>query len=135
MNRSRQQRPSGTPQGQPAASAEAGVGTVTWFMVLAGTAMASLFALVLGFIPPLAAAVNFLVVLSLWMWAKHHGLRPPTFASAARKVGGKLGAAAEQIPGSDFIYIALGGITPLIYLAALWWNNRSQRDRLKSNAA
>ncbi|KKW29032.1 MAG: hypothetical protein UY71_C0005G0001, partial [Parcubacteria group bacterium GW2011_GWB1_52_7] len=50
---------------------------------------------------------------------------------AALKAAGPGGQAAagavsiaDRAPGSDILYVALGGITPVIYLSALWYNNR-----------
>ena len=104
--------------------------TPNWLLALIAVGFVWLIGLLLDFIIPLITfIVNFLTVLALWMWAKSRNLNPPTFASAAKIAGGGSGKAAEKIaaliPGSDLLYILSSGtISPIIYLAALWWNNR-----------
>lgn len=97
-----------------------------WALLFAAAGLVWLLGLLLDLLIPLVTfIVNYLVVLGLWMWAKAKGLKPPTFASAAGGVVGREGATAvAAVPGSDVLYILLGGITPLIYLSALWWSNR-----------
>lgn len=101
-----------------------------WLLAFIAVGFVWLIGLVLDLIIPfITFIVNFLTVLALWMWAKSSGLNPPTFAAAAKIAGGGGGQAAGKIaaslPGSDLLYIlSSGAISPIIYLAALWWNNR-----------
>ncbi len=111
-----------------------------WMIMFTATGIFWLIALATSFLIPViaTAVINYLVVFSLWLWAKSKGLKPPTFATAAKgaagaalKAAGPEGQAAagvvsvaDQAPGSDILYIALGGISPIFYLTALWYNNR-----------
>ncbi|MBI2054690.1 MAG: hypothetical protein HYT39_01170 [Candidatus Sungbacteria bacterium] len=102
---------------------------------------------VLGF------ALNYGAVFMLWIWAKGKGLKPPTFTSSTKftikdpkalatykkwesemnqagvtgggagGVGGALESVESAIPGNDIIFIALGGISPAVYIFGLWMNN------------
>lgn len=116
-----------------------------WLIAFLGVGLYSLFMIPVVFIvPPLVPVLNYCVVLALWLWAKMRGLKPPTFSSSLNTGAGKVAArlagpevqaaagaaqAAESIPGASvgaslFFVVFSSGITPFIYLASLWWNNR-----------
>ena len=111
-----------------------------WLIMFIAVGIVSLIAWAASFLIPViaTAVINYLVVFAVWLWAKSRGLKPPTFAPATKGVtgaalkaagpGGQAAAGAVSIadraPGSDILYVALGGITPVIYLSALWYNNR-----------
>lgn len=117
------------------------VSITIWFFIGLGALIGWGLGLAASLLVPIATfIVNFLIVLSIWFWAKTQGLKPPSFSSNLRKggalvtkvVGNKnLPAGSgiaerieEAVPGSDLLYIALGGIHPIAYLAALFINNR-----------
>ena len=114
------------------------IDSAQWFLMFSAAGFFWLIGLGMDLLIPFVTIVmNYCVVFALWFWAKTKGLKPPTFFSSAGKLS-KLAAVAGpeakaassaagalgQAPGSDIIYIGLGGITPIIYLSALWWNNR-----------
>lgn len=103
------------------------VSTAQWLLMFSAAGLAWLGGLLLDLmIPAVTLLVNYLAVLGIWMWAKMRGLQPPTFASAMRGAAVPGAASAQAaLPRSDMAYVLLGGITPILYLAALWWNNRS----------
>lgn len=115
-----------------------------WLIAFLAVGLYQLFIIPVAFlIAPLVPVANYLVVAGLWLWSKMHGLKPPTLTSglknpavkkavtvAAPEAKAALGAAelAEKTPGvgvgaSLFFIVFTSGITPLIYLTALWKNN------------
>src|SRR3989344_16715 len=143
-------RKNGPPQNQAAAigdepetSAKGGSGKVAssqWIMMFIAVSIFWLAGLATNFLLPaiINIIMNYLIVLWLWVWQKPKGLPPPPFATATKGAAGVAlraagpegqavaaeAAAADQVPGSDVLYIGLGGITPMFYLSALWYNNR-----------
>lgn len=120
--------------GSVVVSADAeGVAGGQWLLMFMAATLVWLLGLLIDLVIPfITFLMNYLVVGGIWFWAKTRGLKPPTFSSVAKKAGAVatkvVGAkdaesALDAVPGSDLAYIALGGITPIIYLAALWWNN------------
>lgn len=114
--------------------ADAGnIASAQWLLMFMAATLVWLLGLLIDLVIPfITFLMNYLVVGGIWFWAKTRGLKPPTFSSVAKKASavatkaaGAKGAesALDAVPGSDLAYIALGGITPIIYLAALWWNN------------
>lgn len=118
--------------------APAKVSPVVWGMWFGGALLATLIAYLSGFIHPfLTICINYMFVFAIWFWAKINGLKPATLFSAAKGLaGGALTAAGpegqaasaatsavDQVPGSDLVYIGLGGATSLAYLGALWNSN------------
>lgn len=112
-----------------------------WLIMFLAVSLLWLLGVLLSFIIlPFVWVMNFLAVLALWLWAKSKKLKPPTFRkvnlkdlvkTATSKDGKNEGSPAEaasavsEPPASDLVYILSGGgISPLIYLTALWWNNR-----------
>lgn len=128
QNRSRSQRhskPGAKPESAPDdRQAPAGITTAAWVTLFLAAGALWLLGLALNFlIPAVTFIMNYCTVLGLWMWAEMNRLKPPSFGSAIQKVSGK-SAAVNEVPGSTLLYALLGGITPLVYLTALWWNNR-----------
>lgn len=136
---------------QSPASSPDTIGNAQWILMFSAAGVFWLVGLALDLVIPFITVVmNYGVVFGIWMWAKNHNLKPPTFSSAARagseianiaaaSTGEKVGAGRsvagtlDNAPGSDLLYIALGGITPVVYLAALWWNNHSVVDIVKGH--
>lgn len=112
-----------------------------WLVMFLAVSLLWLLGLLLSFIIPLFVwVINFLTVLALWLWAKSQKLKPPAFRkvdlrelakTAAPKESSNEGlpagaaSVASELLASDLVYVLSGGgISPLIYLTALWWNNR-----------
>ncbi len=118
----------GTEAGKPSKE------TPPWVVTFLAIGIYSLVTIPLAlFLAPVVLVFNYLVVAGLWLWAKMRKLKPPTFGSSLKgPVGqaatGGAGAAAQAtdaVPGADIAFLVFSsGITPLIYLSALWWNNR-----------
>ncbi len=119
----------------------------SWLLAFIAAGMAWLAGLVIFVFPPLTMVffiINFLTGAGIFMWAKSHNLKPPSFnffgkraftgsfsaiatrsAKTAENLPMETVKGVELIPGSAFLYILLSGTTsPVLYLAALWWSNR-----------
>lgn len=127
----------GGPRKHAASSAKA---APPWVIIFLAVGLFSAVVWVAGiFINFIAVIFNYAGALALWLWAALAGLKPPTFSSELKGVGGKiakaagpegqaasaLASAAEKVPGASFAFVIFSsGVTPLMYLFALWRSNR-----------
>lgn len=111
-----------------------------WIIIFLAVGLFSAMVWVAGiFINFIAVILNYVGALALWLWATLAGLKPPTFSSELKGIGGKvakaagpegqaavaLASAAEKAPGASFAFVIFSsGVTPLMYLFALWRSNR-----------
>lgn len=123
-------------EASPPQSEEAGAGgnvsTATWMLLFLAVGLLWCVSLLSNLILPVVVMtiLNYMVVLSLWLWAEIKGLKPPSFGSSLKKAvqaaagANPSGGVADKIPGSSLLYILTGGASPMAYLIGLWFANK-----------
>lgn len=133
-----QEEARGDKEQKPKEAASLEVSPVEWGMILGICGIASIIEFVAAETILIPFFVNYASVFIIWFWAKIKGMKPPTFARNAAKVGSlakvveehegvqkesAMEKGADSIPGMDLVYIGLGGINPFLYAVALFIGN------------
>ncbi|MBI3627407.1 MAG: hypothetical protein HY220_01470 [Candidatus Sungbacteria bacterium] len=110
------------------------IGSMQWLLLFAAVSFFSLIGYLADFIIPfIAIMIDYVIVGFLWIWRVGHQLHPASMTSGARamKLAGvntpgseAMQKAEEAVPGSELVYILFSGISPLVYLFALWMSNQ-----------